>query len=160
MKRNWLRNLQDQPMDVPELQLWLRRVKTFEEVNWDFEMPDYSTLEALLDLDFEWQWTQNCSKQYHAVVLVTGVVNVRRQTAPGSKRTTLTPAERTLFLESSTALSPRSSQIHALQPLFSKPRHQSFIRHRLPQVVLSGLVMSPKTSAMISTAACMRAVVR
>lgn len=53
MKRNWLRILQDQPEDITELQLWLRRVKTFEAVNRDVEMPDYSTLEALLDADFE-----------------------------------------------------------------------------------------------------------
>jgi hypothetical protein len=95
MKCNWLRILQDQPEDIIELQLWLRRMKTFEAVNRDVEMPDYSALEALLDPDFEWQWTRNCSREYDAVVSVTGVVNVRRQTAPQSRTTPLTPAERT-----------------------------------------------------------------
>ena len=115
MKRNWLRILQDQLEDITELQLWLCRVKTFEAVNRDVEMPDYSTLEALLDLDFEWQWTRNCSREYDAVVLVTSVVNVKQQTTPWSRTIPLTLVERTFVpgtfncIEPSVFLDPRST---------------------------------------------------
>lgn len=52
-------------------------MQTFEEVNWTVEMPDYSAVKHLLDDDFVWDWTPTCTRQYDAVVAMSGVVHVK-----------------------------------------------------------------------------------
>ncbi|KAG0572754.1 hypothetical protein KC19_VG122100 [Ceratodon purpureus] len=63
------------PVDVEGVRSWLRRVKLYEEVNWEAELPSYAAVEHLLDDDFVFEWTPLCTRQYEAIVRLTGVVH-------------------------------------------------------------------------------------
>lgn len=98
MKRSWDRILGDRSMNVTEVQSWLCQVKTFEQVNWNIDMPNYSAIEALVDPDFMWKWTRYCTEQYDAAKRIIGVVHSTQGFPPRSKailQPVLTPTQRT-----------------------------------------------------------------
>ncbi|KAG0574747.1 hypothetical protein KC19_VG287500 [Ceratodon purpureus] len=65
----------DCPQDMPELQMWLRRVQIFEEVNWDAVLSDYCCLKELAVAGTYWEWSPACNTTYHNVVQQTGILH-------------------------------------------------------------------------------------
>jgi hypothetical protein len=85
-------------MNVAQVQSWLHWIKTFEQVNWDVDMPNYSVVEALGDPDFMWEWMHSCIEQYNVVVQVTGAVYATQDFPPRSEvilQPVLIPTQRT-----------------------------------------------------------------
>lgn len=56
-------------------------VKLFEEVKWELELPCYSAIAHLLNDDFMFEWTPMCTRQYDAIMELTGVVHVSTEAA-------------------------------------------------------------------------------